>query len=327
MTRVLIETVVRNTLKQIKIDPERSMRNVVDMALHLSGGSFRKELFQVAQTMLEQESSAYYKLIPDIVAHVESERIVQFGMNVGFNSFTVGAEQIRAIEWEENFNIPWCISLKLSDSVPDERYDAVINQGEELGIYSWLLFGTGDLSKLLTLPSKHPDSAFFLFCSPNDISEDWIKEAAQLNNLMFVVKFEGKAAITCSLLREMGLLYSLYMSYSESDVHNILTDDLLIETQELNPLMTVVLADTSCSNTARDKVYNYILQTRSKQHFLTIPWELEYDNRWVDGIISHEGCVAAFDEHGQLEGSPRLNLFEQGLRSILRRAFPKGGRR
>ena len=58
MTRVLIETVVRNTLKQIKIDPERSMRNVVDMALHLSGGSFRKELFQVAQTMLEQESSA-----------------------------------------------------------------------------------------------------------------------------------------------------------------------------------------------------------------------------------------------------------------------------
>ena len=60
MSRILIETTVRQTLKGLKEDPKRSIRNLVDMALHFSEGRFQSRFFQTARTMLEHEESAYY---------------------------------------------------------------------------------------------------------------------------------------------------------------------------------------------------------------------------------------------------------------------------
>lgn len=41
VSRILIETTVRQTLKGIQEDPERSIRNLVDMALQFSEGRFQ----------------------------------------------------------------------------------------------------------------------------------------------------------------------------------------------------------------------------------------------------------------------------------------------
>ena len=41
MSRILIETTVRQTLKGLQDDPKRSIRNVVNMALHFSDGRFQ----------------------------------------------------------------------------------------------------------------------------------------------------------------------------------------------------------------------------------------------------------------------------------------------
>lgn len=46
MSRILIETTVRQTLKGIKENPKRSIRNLVDMALHFSQGRFQSHFFK-----------------------------------------------------------------------------------------------------------------------------------------------------------------------------------------------------------------------------------------------------------------------------------------
>ena len=46
MSRILIETTVRQTLKGLQDDPKRSIRNVVDMALHFSDGRFQSRFFR-----------------------------------------------------------------------------------------------------------------------------------------------------------------------------------------------------------------------------------------------------------------------------------------
>jgi len=89
MSRILIETVVRKTLKDMKEDPERGIRNLVDMALHFSNGRFQTNFFQVAQTMLKNENSPYYALLRNISSSVDAERLVTFGMNLGYNSCTL----------------------------------------------------------------------------------------------------------------------------------------------------------------------------------------------------------------------------------------------
>lgn len=49
ISRVLIETVVRKMLREAKDSPERSIRNLVDMALYFSDGRIQRNFFTVAQ--------------------------------------------------------------------------------------------------------------------------------------------------------------------------------------------------------------------------------------------------------------------------------------
>lgn len=68
LSRILIENIVRKTLKDMKDSPERSTRNLVDMALHFSTeeGTFQKRFFEIAQGMLRKEDSGYFKLIQSL---------------------------------------------------------------------------------------------------------------------------------------------------------------------------------------------------------------------------------------------------------------------
>lgn len=70
---MLVETVVKKALKNIKDNPERGIRNLVDRALQFSSGRFQKNFFAVAQAMLQNENSAYYGLVRDTVAYADME--------------------------------------------------------------------------------------------------------------------------------------------------------------------------------------------------------------------------------------------------------------
>ena len=115
MSRILIETTVRQTLKGLQDDPKRSIRNVVDMALHFSDGRFQSRFFRTAQTMLEHEDSAYYVLVEDAANHIDQEHLVTFGMNLGYNSCTWGAQRIRTNEAQLGFNIPWTVLFLMEE--------------------------------------------------------------------------------------------------------------------------------------------------------------------------------------------------------------------
>ena len=98
MSRVLIETMVRKGIREIQEDPERSARNLVDMAIHfLPEGRFSRALFDNVQRMLRDEDSAYYALVSDMVHHMDAERLLTFGMLLGYDGFTLGAQHARAL--------------------------------------------------------------------------------------------------------------------------------------------------------------------------------------------------------------------------------------
>lgn len=93
MSRILIETTVRQTLYGLKEDSRRSVRYLIDMALQFSQGRFQARFFETAQTWLKNENSAYYALVQDAVSHIETEHLVKLGMNVGYNSCTWGRSE------------------------------------------------------------------------------------------------------------------------------------------------------------------------------------------------------------------------------------------
>lgn len=330
--RVLIETIVRKALREIQDSPERTIRNLVDMAQHFSKGRFQRHFFEASQKMLENESSPYYALIKDTAYHVDPERLLTFGINVGYNACTLGARQIRETEEKEGYNIPWALSLHLNAKILNdhiERYHHIISQGEELGIHMWFLLCHSQPDDALELVSQHPESAFVLFFRNEYGSPQLLEDAAEIKQLMLAVQYDENHPNFCTQMRDMGLLYAVYDEYTDETTSDILSGERILAMQQLHPQIAVLVETAGCSDQTRRKVYDYITEVRSQQVFQTIPWEFTLDNRFVDSVISTGACTAGFALSGQLY-TPGIimrgreySLLENPLNEILKKAFPK----
>lgn len=332
VSRILVGSVVKRTLKDIKENPERSIRNLVDMALQFSGGRFQQDFFSVAQTMLQNENSAYYGLLRNIVEYTDIERLYSFGMNLGYNGCTLGARRIRDNEKKLKFNIPWTISMQIDAGRFNEKhplYNSMIASGERLGIYTWMLFCEKQPGKALTLVKEHTDSAFCLFCNPADITPDFLDDAAECYNLMLVLRYDEDTDNRIAHLREKGMLYSLWYQYEQKDLEAIINGDLFYSAQQLSPLFTIMLPAQGCDDAIQKLVHQTVQQARMEQNYRTVLWDLEGDNRLIDTIISGDACSVYFDAAGDLCHSngevikAHYNLFENSLSEILISAFPK----
>ena len=332
MSRILIETVVRKTLKDMKEDPERSIRKLVDMALNFSEGRFQTNFFQIAQTMLENESSPYYALLRNLSSSVDTERLVCFGMNLGYNSCTLGAKKIRENEQKLGCNIPWTVSFQTGRSQISEHlseYQTAVADGERLGIYAWMLFVRSHPQALLPLIHEHPDSAFFLFCDPDDIGTAFLDSISDMNNLMLVVRYEETAEALYAQIRDSGLLYSAYYTYGQEDMESIMNGDLFYSIQQTHSVFTVLLAQQGCPDPIQNAVCQAVVQARDEQRYQTIPLEYYLDNRLIDKIISDDACSAWFDPSGILysraieKNKVNCNLFDVGLLASFQSAFSK----
>lgn len=332
MSRILIETTVRRTLKDMKENPERSIRNLVDMALRFSEGRFQKNFFQIAQTMLKNENSPYYALMRNAASSADTERLVCFGMNLGYNSCTLGAKRIRENEQALGCSIPWTVAFQIDSSQISEHlpeYLTAVSNGEKLGIYTWVLFAQSHLQEMFPLIHGHPDSAFFLFCDPDDIDNAFLDSISDVNNLMLVIRYEEAAEALYTQIRDSGLLYSAYYTYSQEDIESIMNGDLFYSIQQVHPVFTVLLAQPDCPEPIQSKVHQAVVQARNEQSYQTVPWEFYFDNRIIDKIISDVACSAWFDSCGNLynqageKPKENCNLFAAGLLASFQSAFAK----
>ena len=332
ITRMLIETFVKKGLRDIKSSPKRSIRNLVDLALHAAKGRFQQYFFKIAQTMLQNEDSPYYDLIEHLVKETDQEHLLTLGMNVGYNSCTQGAKIIRAIEAEDGHSIPWCVTLKMGSEQLDSRlakYQDVITQGEQLGIYTWLLMVNGSVMQVFDLAEAHPQSAFFLLCKAPQVTGSVLSELEEIKNIMPVLRTDHDLSELCHLLQNRRLQYSVYDFYTAEDTQRVTSGEWFRDAERLEPTFAALIADASCDLETRETVCQYVESARYEQMFQTIPLEWTADCRNVDAIISEDGYAVWFDEAGRLFTSDHShtetdrNLFEDDLKSIFQAALPK----
>ena len=131
------------------------------------------------------------------------------------------------------------------------------------------------------------------------------------------------------MLRGAQLPYAVYCPYSQKDVEGIVNGTLFEKAQQLHPVFTVLVPERGCPDSIRHVVYQTVVAVRNGQTYQTIPWELHYDTRKIDEIISDDACCAFFDSQGNLYVPDDLhaaaygNLFADGLPAILQQAYPK----
>lgn len=325
---ILIESILRQFIVRIKNDPERSIRNSIDMVLSFANGRFQKKFFGRIQKVLENEQSIYYPLVWDTIMNVDEEKLITVGMNIGYNSCTVGAETIRNIEEKQHFNIPWSITLKLNEKTyrsKKEAYRSLIEQGKALGIFTWFLHIEGNIDFAESIISGNEDCAFVIFCEPDFITDSAISIFSKLNNTVLCVKYKKRTAEICEKLRQNRMLYSVYTEYNDDNITDILNDMLLKRVEYLHPVFTVLVPEEGCSEMVRNIVYKYVQDIRTKQQYQTILWEYKSDGLNIDKVISEDSCYAEINENGFINGrtGKDTNCFEAKLKAVFKNCLPK----
>lgn len=342
--RIIIESMIRKSIRDIRDSPRRNTRKLIDMAYQFAEGRFQHYFFEAAQKVLSDENSAFYDLVYDAATHVDDDRLVTFGMNLGYNGLTRGAITIRRIESELGYNVPWIITLAVDCSSFPERftdYRRVISEGRSMGICSWILQAHGDPELVLPLTAEFPECAFFLQICPDDceihasdaVSTGFLSELSSgYLNVMPVLPLDlampDEDAALFGDMREAGLLYSVYHEYTPDDLDAILAGDYFLASEAIHAIFTVFIAAPTCEASVQDAVYKLVWQTLREQPVGTIPWEYTLDNEAIDAVVSNESCSVWFDASGRLvlpDGTvcPQYRLFEQNLSDILKQAFPK----
>lgn len=332
---MLIELMLRQMIKKYKDDPKRSVRNLIDMALNFAKGRFQRSFFEAAHSMMNNEESAYYKLVDNVLMNVETDRLLTVGMNIGYNSCTKGAEVIRATEASSNFDIPWSMSLELTED--SERrladYTRLVQEGKELGIYTWLLFAEHRPSGILDIVSAQPECAFVLFCEPDIVTDELLDEISPLENLVLCVRYTGGTKAACERLCSRGMISSLFVKYNEENVESLADSAVLRDIEQISPLLCVLTAEKGCSPEAQKKAAEFAADIRISQKYPFVMWEYVHDGMFVDTIISEDPCSAYFDSEGDFHAHfhsypdgadvKERNFHRSSLRSILSGAFYK----
>lgn len=335
MSRILVELVIKNALKNIKDNPERVIRNLADMALQFSEGRFQKNFLTDIQTMLQNENSSYYELARRIISYTDTDRLYTFGVNAGYNGCNAGAQSIRENERKLNCMIPWTVIFRTDSKHYDanrQRYQAILREGEDLGIYVWMFFATEQPQMLLSLARDYPDSAFCIFCRSDDLKDAFLNEAADLYNIMPVIRYEKGMADMCGILQKKGFLYSAWYPYGQTDKEQILNGNLFGNMQQPDPAFAVLVSEPGCPEEVHELVYQTVKGIRGSQTCPAIPYELPGDNDRINSIISdisNAPCSICFNANGNLwdrhteTEDPRHNLFQDNLTEILRTVCPK----
>lgn len=90
--RISIENIVHKAFMDIEEDPRRGLRNLVDLGVNFAKGRFQKPFLRTIQNMLEDEDSAYYTLLEQLLKNTTPAHLSTFGINVGYNSCTMGGQ-------------------------------------------------------------------------------------------------------------------------------------------------------------------------------------------------------------------------------------------
>ena len=323
-SRIIIKTFIKTALKDSDESPERCARNLVDMALNFANGRFQQSFFEMSRTILNNENSPYYPLIEDALKHMDKEKLLEFGLDLGYNSCTSGAHIIRKLKRTENINVPWLLSMIIDTARPDflSDYQSVLTQGKELGIYTYFITVPKDPAKVLPLIRNNPDCAVILLCDTSDITEDFAGTAETLNNLLFAVTYGDQAETACLILRDHQLLYSLYNVYSDESSSDILCGTYFHFAEEMHSLFAAVLAEPDCTEEIRRSVYQTVENSRISQLYRTVPLDLFYDTEKIGNIISSPASVVGFDADGTLLIPGRTpfktscNFLQQPLKEI-----------
>lgn len=184
---IMIEMAIDIFLKDLREDPGRAMRNLIDLGMRFSKGRFRSDFLPYAQATMSDLTCPYYRLLENVARNIEGKALKTFGINLGYRALACGAREIRQSERRVGHYLPWCLIFDFREEGPLSNNAGeilrVISESRDYGIKAFMLFADPRRFPLDALVAHFRDCAFFLFTEPSAVDATLIRVMRSAGNV------------------------------------------------------------------------------------------------------------------------------------------------
>lgn len=305
LARAMAETLINKVVIDIKSDPERGLRNIIDLALIVPRGKFSRNLFSIVQRILSDEDSAYYTLVKSVASDVDTEILKKFTFNIGYNSCAYGARLIKSNKKTMGLTAPWSIAINSAASENDaDTIKKLISEGKDLGVYLYLIYGENCINNYMReIYRENEDCAFILFMDTNDLSD--ISKVEGINNLLIsITNSDSKSLIEAAdILHRYSKFFAFHIFYDDENIDRLLTPQELAAAEDFTNSFVFYIPKDGCSKEACLKMKSYLRNLRDTQKYAYIPIDLRGDLPEIDNTICEDSYSICFRKDGKVSTS------------------------
>ncbi|NLC65325.1 MAG: hypothetical protein GX752_00125 [Clostridium sp.] len=324
VNRVLVESAIKKGISDIKDNPQRGIRNLLDLGTYFIKDKFEKNILNVSRKIFNNPKSPYYDMLKNVVLNVDENILKTFSFNLGYNSLTNGAKIINKNKELYKCYIPWIINFNLKDQNDDslsiDDIIKIVDEGKTLGIYSYVFFIDKNIDFLFPLLEKEKDSAFFLMTEKDSINKKDLEKINSFKNTYISISMEYKdlrsvpLKNTLNLLKGSKSLHGVHSYYNHESAPIITTNRWLRKLKKLN-LSSAFLIESNPKDLASNiKIKNFTDKLRRKGNFKAFLVNYLKDITSIQNSISKDKSYLQIDSLGNLQidssdiGNKNINL-------------------
>ena len=260
--RKMFEAILDSVIKHSNSDRTKAIKQLVDLVkktMYDIWGSATYEMFGFSS----KPDSKWMKYIDNLLNDVHPNIIKAKAFNTAYEAGYRGFRIAQDMKKKHDINIPWIIlvdptsacNLKCTGcwsaeyghliQLSYEELDRIITEGEELGIYAWLMTGGEPLIRkadILKLAEAHPYSSFHIFTNGTLIDDAFCEEVVRLGNIAPSISLEGfeevndlrrgkgvfqKVMHAMDTMKKHKLLFGTSICYTSSNYKTVTSDEFL----------------------------------------------------------------------------------------------------
>ena len=347
-TRAVVSKTIDGILSYTNKNREAGLLKLTDISEKLMGDKFNKKVFDGARAMISDPDSKWMKyvnsLLDEIDPHVVKMHVLNAGYQAGFYGFSKTSEFAK----EHGYRIPWIILMDPTSacnqhckgcwsaeyghkiSLSYEDLDSIVTQGEELGIFFYMMTGGEPLIRkadIIRLAEKHNRSFFYAFTNGTLVDDAFCKEMKRLGNISLALSVEGfeeqndfrrgegcfnKVMKAMDLLKENGLVFGTSICYTALNYETVTSDaflDMLIEKGvrycwyfHYMPVGNNASPDLLLNPEQREYMYHRIREIRAFKGGKPIfAFDFQNDGEFVGGCIAGGRFYCHINPNGDVE--------------------------
>lgn len=200
LNRILIENTVRLSLRNFDFDDKRCLRKLIDTGIHLAGKGDEKKIFEDIGELFVDEDSLYYPAVAKLMKNSDREKFIQFGIDLGYNTFNKAATTIQQVSRQYGKNIPWIADMNVTGAnasgYSEATFSKLVTHYTSIGINAFILrFDAGInasvYENIISVIRKNQYTIFAFMLPDEALTDSLLDKLSPASNILACLPLDG----------------------------------------------------------------------------------------------------------------------------------------